>query len=245
MVTNLAHLNDLFVKDLTQVYQKTLFHKLSLEFKPSQLVAFLGPSGCGKTTLIKILAGLEKPTNGQIHGFSEKRKAFVFQDPRLLPWLTVVENILIGQTDLSENSQLQSLVEQWLKKLKLEGCEKLFPEQLSGGMKMRVSLARALLKKPELIFFDEPFSALDETTRFFLQEDLRQLFHEQKWNGFFVTHSVDEAVFLADRIILMSAQGENFTDIEISFPEIRNAQLRMSAVFLEKVNEVRRKKDRQ
>lgn len=185
---------------------KKILNDFSMEFSESRFTCILGPSGCGKSTLLKLIAGLEKPDTGSIDNIQNKKTSFVFQDPALIPWLSVKENILLALS--SDKSILSSEKEQRLADIialvKLQGNESLFPHQLSGGMKMRVSIARALINEPQILLMDEPFSALDELVRFELQEELWQLWTKKKMNIFFVTHAISEAVFLSDQILLFN-----------------------------------------
>lgn len=208
-----------------------------------QFVSLLGPSGCGKSTLLRLLSGLVSPTQGQVTNTSNSQ-SFVFQDPCLLPWRSVLENILLP-FELGPHKQLKIQPEELLrrtseilKKVKLLGHEHKFPHELSGGMRMRVSLARALMTRPEVLFLDEPFSALDEVTRFDLQDELFQIWTELRMTVFFVTHSITEALYLSQRVILLNPQTQ-----KISLDELLSwtpsPQLRQSQDFFKKNEEIR------
>jgi NitT/TauT family transport system ATP-binding protein len=181
---------------------------ISLYITPGDFIALLGPSGCGKSTLLRMIAGLEKPTAGHIH-FNQPRTpgdvSFVFQDAHLLPWRNVLSNVTLPLELLKDKSPAQKdRAAEVLKQVGLAGLEKRYPAQLSGGQRMRVSLARALMTSPQLLLLDEPFAALDEITRQQLDEMLRTLWHLSRMTVVFVTHSIIEATYLAERAIVFS-----------------------------------------
>lgn len=189
---------------------------LQLEIPTGSFTALVGPSGCGKSTLLRLMAGLEKPTSGSLKYDPHENDhiGFVFQESQLLPWRSVAENILLPlelqNSDLSE-SEKQSRVQTVLKKVKLDHASRLYPHELSGGMKMRVSVARALISNPNWLFMDEPFAALDEPTRFEMQDLLKQLWIQEKLSVVFVTHSLFEAAYLAERIIMFGPNSGTIT----------------------------------
>jgi NitT/TauT family transport system ATP-binding protein len=199
------------LKKLSHAYgTATVLKDLDLQIPAQDFVCILGPSGCGKSTLLRLIAGLETPRTGVIFGVPVN-KGFVFQEPTLLPWKTAIQNVTIGR-ELSQGrgpNLKDPLLEagRILNLLGLQGHEQKFPHELSGGMKMRVSVARALLSEPELMLLDEPFSALDEIIRFRFQEDFRNIWKEKKFTAVLVTHSIQEAVFLGNRVLLMSPRG--------------------------------------
>ncbi len=226
--------------------------ELSLQIRAGEFVSVVGPSGCGKSTLLRMIAGLIDPTVGEltVAGLApaEARRraqqvAFVFQDPTLLPWRNVADNIRLPLelegASLSEQDQsiLKSLM---LIGLSLSDAVK-FPRMLSGGMRMRVSLARALVTGPDLLLLDEPFGALDEITRQRLGEDLLGIWTQKRWTAVFVTHNVAEAVFLSERILVMSSgPGQIVAEIAVPFPYPRSPELRADAEFARLTGQVSR-----
>lgn len=181
------------------------------EIKAGELVALVGPSGCGKSTLLHILAGLEKPSAGQVlaNGQVVKRpnpsRTLMFQEHALYPWLTLQQNVAMA-LELQKVSKKQALKEasEWLEKVQLKGFDHYYPHQVSGGMRQRAAIARAFITKPEILLLDEPFGALDALTRMTLQDELRNLIREHQPTVLLVTHDVDEALFLADRVFVFS-----------------------------------------
>lgn len=211
-------------------------------------LSLIGPSGCGKSTLLRLVAGLSPITGGAlaIDGLTPEdaaaELAFVFQEPTLLPWLTVAQNVEVPQKlrGVSANDRANTR-QRVLELVRLEAKASAFPRQLSGGQKMRVSIARALALSPKLLLLDEPFGALDEMTREHLNEELLAIRERQAWTAFFVTHSVAEAVFLSNRILVMSANpGRIHTEITVPFPYPRTEQTRLSRPYHDLVAEVSR-----
>jgi NitT/TauT family transport system ATP-binding protein len=202
-----------------------------------EFVGVLGPSGCGKSTLLRILAGLAEPTSGRIErdGDLAGRVGFVFQEPTLMPWATVWNNVhlplrLRGVDRAAAASRIGAMLDS----LGLSEFGFAYPRQLSGGMRMRVSIARALVTEPDLLLLDEPFAALDEITRFKLNEELRALWQVHRCTIVFVTHSVFESVFLTNRIVVMTRRpGRIVADLPVELPEARSAFLRMSPPYVE------------
>jgi NitT/TauT family transport system ATP-binding protein len=216
--------------------QKDVISNFNLHITPGTFVCLVGPSGCGKTTLLRLMADLEHPTNGQLDLPAEVRqnKSYVFQEANLLPWLSVAENVLLplnlshSMKQISREKKSQMVLEA-LDKVQLQGAEKLFPHELSGGMKMRTSLARALVTTPRLLLMDEPFAALDENTRFEMQNQLRRLWLQEKMTVVFVTHSLFEAVYLSERVLVLSKSGAQIIkDQIINLPPSREESLRTS-----------------
>jgi len=205
---------------------------VTLDVGPADFVALVGPSGCGKSTLLRLLAGLETPSSGDVLT-SGGSLGYVFQDPTLLPWRSVLANVelpaaLRGEDKKARRERAMRCIEQ----VGLAGFEHHRPAQLSGGMKMRVSIARALTTSPELFLFDEPFGALDELTRERLNEELVSLFRRRPFAGVFVTHSVSEAVFLSTRVVVLSGRpGRIVADIAVPFAYPRSPELRYDAAF--------------
>lgn len=192
----------LSLTNLSKIYDgKTALAPTTLTFAEHSFTCIVGKSGCGKTTLLRLLAHLEMPTDGKILLPENQRIGIVFQEPRLMPWLTVAENITFADSSVPRHNQdcLQKLLQQ----LELTEAAKLYPAQLSGGMAQRVSLGRTLYYDPDIILMDEPFSALDYFTRRSLQLTLLQLYQEMRKTILFVTHDVEEAVLLGDRVLIM------------------------------------------
>lgn len=203
---------------------------ISLTVDEGEFVCIVGPSGCGKTTLLRILAGLEQPSVGSFTIATETNdrplQSMVFQERGVIPWLTVRENVAFGLK--MRNLPKAFITERtnfYLKKTGLERFASLYPKELSGGMKQRVSIARAFANDPEILLMDEPFGALDEQNRFILQEELLSIWAETKKTVLFITHSIDEALLLSDRILLMGAQpGKIIEEIIIDMPRPRKME---------------------
>jgi NitT/TauT family transport system ATP-binding protein len=216
-----------------QFAQRPVLQNLNFEMKEGEFVSLLGPSGCGKSTLLRILAGLDSPSTGGVQWTGSKNFAFVFQESELLPWRNAFENVRLPlelQNRLSPADQKDRA--SWaLDRVGLAKAETLFPHELSGGMKMRVSIARALGGRPQVLFMDEPFSALDEVSRFALQQQLRHLSEEEGLTVLFVTHSSPEAAFLADRVLLLSPDGKLAHDQKIAYGEARREALRETSEY--------------
>ena len=211
---------------------------VDLTVRRGEFVSLVGPSGCGKSTVLRLIAGLGAASSGRLDwGLPEENRtlAFVFQDAALMPWATVVNNVhlplkLKGQTLRSSRSRIQEA----LNLVNLQGFERSYPRQLSGGMKMRVSIARALVTNPNLLLMDEPFGALDEMTRSRLNSDLLHLWEHYHWTVVFVTHNIYEAVYLSNRVIVMAAHpGRVVADVPIEAPHPRNEAFRTSSLFNE------------
>jgi NitT/TauT family transport system ATP-binding protein len=181
------------------------------EIKTGELVALVGPSGCGKSTLLHLAAGLEKPTQGAVLADGQAvsgphpSRTLVFQEHALYPWLTLQDNVALAlEFQNTPKARAREAARQWLARVSLEGFEHYYPHQVSGGMRQRAALARAFVAQPQTLLMDEPFGALDALTRLSLQDVLRQLIAQEKPTVLLVTHDVDEALFLADRIIVFS-----------------------------------------
>jgi NitT/TauT family transport system ATP-binding protein len=217
---------------------------IDLKIADGEFLTLIGPSGCGKSTLLKLIANLIEPSDGRILwwsggfdkvGSADRSLAFVFQDPTLMPWARVEANVRLP-LDLAgvPKTQSRTRVADALARVGLEGFARSFPRQLSGGMKMRVSIARSLVTAPNLLLMDEPFGALDEFTRNRLDADLVRLWWERKLTTIFVTHSIYEAVFLSTRVVVMGARpGRVFKVMSIDEPHPRDESFRNSPHFAE------------
>ncbi len=210
----------------------------SLELRTGEFVSLLGPSGCGKSTVLRLLAELEKPTAGSIARPAESKAAdaklsYVFQEPTLMPWASVWDNVYLPlRLQGVRRRDAAPQVDAALRRVGLEQFAHAYPRQLSGGMKMRVSVARATINQPRLLLLDEPFAALDEITRFKLNDDLLSLWTEQGWTAVFVTHSVFESVYLSSRVLVMSERpGRVVDEIPIPLPYPRTPATRMNPEF--------------
>lgn len=188
-----------------------VIENFSREFTDGELVALVGPSGCGKSTLLHIAAGLETTTSGSVQADGRPidgphpERTLMFQENALYPWLTLVKNVALAlEFQKVDKSEAEKQAREWLKKVNLKGFEEYYPHQVSGGMRQRAALARAFISKPKALLLDEPFGALDALTRMTLQDVLRQLIREERPTVLLVTHDVDEALFLADRVLVFS-----------------------------------------
>lgn len=210
---------------------------VDLAVSRGEFVGVLGPSGCGKSTLLRILAGLAEPTAGRLERTSDLvgRIGFVFQEPTLMPWATVWDNVYLPlRLHGVARDAAAPRIAAMLDSLGLGEFVRAYPRQLSGGMRMRVSIARALVTEPALLLLDEPFAALDEITRFKLNEDLRALWLKLRCTIVFVTHSVFESVFLSNRIVVMTQRpGRIVADLAVDLPETRDNALRLMERYAE------------
>ena len=215
---------------------------IDLRVGRGEFLSLLGPSGCGKSTLLRIVAGLSPPSSGscisRLGGGPDEavragRIGFVFQDPTLMPWSTVASNVelpfrIAGRVRGEERDRVTAA----LRAVGLAGFEGAYPHQLSGGMRMRVSIARALVTDPDLLLLDEPFAALDEITRLALNDDLLRLWHERRPTILFVTHSVFESVYLSTRIAVMTARpGRIAAELPVELPQPRSHSLRTAPEY--------------
>lgn len=227
-------LADIAVREVTRRFEGGLLavDRLSLDVPAGQFLALLGPSGCGKSTLLRMIAGLDRPTSGSVD-VSAGGVGYVFQDAHLLPWRRVIDNValpleLIG----TPRDERKSRAAEALTLVGLADFATAYPAQLSGGMRMRVSLARALVGRPKLLLLDEPFAALDEITRQHLDDLLRGLWQQTGMTVLFVTHSIQEAAYLADRVIVFSRRPARImVDHTLALPPARDPALRTSAPF--------------
>ncbi|HEY7748925.1 MAG TPA: ABC transporter ATP-binding protein [Aestuariivirgaceae bacterium] len=228
-----------------------VIQETSLVIAPNSLVVFLGPSGCGKTTLMRMVGGLDKPTSGTIRIKGEpvtepgRRTGMVFQSYSSFPWLTVAGNIAFGmryRKDLSQEQRTER-VNHYLRLIGLEDFADSYPNRISGGMRQRVAIARSLAAGPDVLLMDEPFGALDALTREKLQVELRQIQAREMKTIIFVTHDVEEAVFLADRIVMLSSRPASIVaDIDVAgvLGGSRPLAIRESEIFFKLRNEVLR-----
>ena len=193
----------------------TALSDINVQFARGSFTALVGPSGCGKSSLLRLLAGLEQPTIGSVSDLAQSDIGFVFQEPTLLAWRSVADNITLPlKIEGHDQTEIDTRLAEALQLVGLTEFADALPRQLSGGMKMRVSLARALAKHPPVLLMDEPFAALDELTRFRLDDDLRAIWQQQNCTIVFVTHSVTEAAYLAERVLVMQ-DGYLKTEIAI------------------------------
>jgi NitT/TauT family transport system ATP-binding protein len=212
---------------------------VDLTVKPGEFVTVVGPSGCGKSTLLRIASGLEVASEGTAT-VGTKRIGYVFQDATLLAWRSVTKNVeLLAELNGMKPRERAAKAQESIELVGLSGFEKNLPRELSGGMRMRASLARSLTLEPELFLFDEPFGALDEITRERLNDELLKLFVEKQFAGLFITHSVSEAVYLSTKVIVMSGRpGSIVGSFDVPFPMPRDPDIRFTPEFGELVGEV-------
>jgi sulfonate transport system ATP-binding protein len=205
-----------------------VLHDLGLEVRRSEIVSLIGPSGCGKSTLLRLIAGLERCDSGRITVDGreviapDRSVGFMFQEPRLLPWLSVRDNVVLGLRR-AVRRRGDGLVEQLLAQVQLTGVAQLLPYQLSGGMAQRVALARCLAVEPSVVLLDEPFSAVDALTRMVLQELLLSIWQRTRLTMLLVTHDLDEALYLSDRVVVVVGRPATLTEaIAVSLPRPRD-----------------------
>ena len=219
---------------------------LDLVVNRDEFVVLLGPSGCGKSTLLLLLAGLLKPTagevriDGRVNPPPGRDRGFVFQQAGLLPWFDVLTNIEIGlRAKGLSKKEARAISSRYVRLFRLKGFEKAYPHQLSGGMQQRVGVARAFAIDPPILLMDEPFGALDAQTRVLLQEELIRLWEGSRKTVVFVTHSIDEAIFLADRVVVMGARpGRVRTIVDVPLARPRTDQTRLEPAFVQLQNEL-------
>lgn len=219
---------------------------VSLDIKENEFICVVGPSGCGKSTLLNIIAGLLEPTSGAVYLDGEKiegtgvERGVVFQGYALFPWRTVLKNVMFGlEMKRVPKAQAEEIAKKYIKAVGLEGFEHAYPKELSGGMRQRVAIARAYAADPEVLLLDEPFGALDAQTRVQLQSELLNTWEHEKKTCFFITHDVDEAIILAQRVIIMSARPgriKRIVDIDIPYP--RTQATKTDPRFLELKTEI-------
>jgi NitT/TauT family transport system ATP-binding protein len=223
-----------------------VLRNISAEIGRGEFISIVGPSGCGKTTFLRIIGGLDTAASGEVHLDGRRiegpgpDRGFVFQQDNLLPWRDILSNTEIG---LEINDQLgkdqRSRTMRLLKLVGLDGFERYFPRQLSGGMRQRVNLARALAVDPDLLLMDEPFSALDAQTREIMQTELLRIWEEGRKTVLFVTHQIDEAVYLSDRVFVFARRPGRLNDIiDIDLPRPRPLSLKRTPKFVDYVDRI-------
>ncbi len=217
---------------------------VSLDIKENEFISVVGPSGCGKSTLLNIIAGLSEPTSGKVFCDGKEVKGtgtergVVFQQYALFPWLTVKKNVMFGlKLKGIKGKEAEEIAIKYIKMVQLEDFMNHYPKELSGGMKQRVAIARAYAVNPSILLMDEPFGALDAQTRTQLQQELLETWEKERKTCFFITHDVDEAIILAQKVIIMSARPgciKEIVDIDIPYP--RNQETRITPRFIELKN---------
>lgn len=209
----------------------TALAKVDLEIEPGSFVSLLGPSGCGKSTLLRLVAGLDQASSGSITLDGEEirgphyLRGLVFQDPTLFPWKTIGQNIAAGLEARGILDGKQAEVKEYVKLVGLEGFENVYPHQVSGGMAQRAALARALINHPKVMLLDEPLGALDAFTRMQMQEEILRIWQDRGTTMIFVTHDIDEAIFLSDKIVIMTPRPgkiKEIIDVPFTRPRARN-----------------------
>lgn len=221
------------VKNLNKIFKKgdsdlKVLDNINLDINEGEFVTILGNSGCGKSTLLRIISGLERDFSGEVILDGEPitkpslQKGFVFQDHRLLPWLTIEENIGFGIPDHQQDKS--KLIDKYINLVGLKGFEKSYPSELSGGMSQRAAIARALINHPRILLMDEPFGALDAMTRISMQEELLKIWKEEKITVIMVTHDIEEAAYLGERVVILSSRPgkiKKIVNIELGRPRDR------------------------
>ncbi|GHU20567.1 ABC transporter ATP-binding protein [Spirochaetia bacterium] len=225
------------IKDLYKSFPQAeapdivVLNNISLDFQSGEFISLIGPSGCGKSTLLRIIAGLAQPDGGKLYLDGDEihapgyERGLVFQDPTLFPWKTIYENIAFGLRARGVYREEKDNIPEFFKLVGLEGFEKSYPHHLSGGMAQRASLARALVNNPKVLLLDEPLGALDAFTRMNMQDEILKIWERRGMTSIMVTHDVDEAIYMADRIVVMSARPakiEQVIKVEIGRPRQRD-----------------------
>ena len=223
-----------------------VFENISFDVRPSEFISLVGPSGCGKTTFLRILDGLIPHDDGEIllDGKTVIKpgpdKGFVFQDSSLLPWRTVMDNVIIGlELQGVGRNEAKKKAERYIALVGLAGFEHHYPHELSGGMQQRVNLARALIVDPQVLLMDEPFASLDAQTREIMQAELLKMWNQTKKTVIFVTHQIEEAIFLSDRVVVFSARPAKIREIvDVNIPRPRSLSVKRSKEFLDLTDQV-------
>ncbi|GHV46927.1 ABC transporter ATP-binding protein [Synergistales bacterium] len=237
MLEEIEFSGEISIKDVCKVFnphtenEVIVLGQMKLDVKAGEFVSFVGPSGCGKSTLLRLIAGLDTTTGGSVEldgqtvSGTHYERGMVFQDPTLFPWLTVYDNVATGLRARGVYKKHRDTVNQYIRLVGLEGFEKSYPHHLSGGMAQRVSLARSLANHPKVLLLDEPFGALDAFTRMQMQDELLRIWQERGTTMMLVTHDIDEAIYLSDRIVVMSprpSKVEDIIQVDISRPRARS-----------------------
>ena len=243
----------LIVRNLTKAFRRQrddrvikVFDGISLDVRPSEFVCLVGPSGCGKTTLLRILNGLIPHDSGEIFldGNAVIKpgidKGFVFQDSSLLPWRTVTDNVILGlEIQGADKKVARERAQKFIDLVGLKGFETHYPYELSGGMQQRVNLARALIVDPEILLMDEPFASLDAQTREIMQSELLKMWVQAKKTVIFVTHQIEEAIYLADRVVVFSARPTRVREIvKIQISRPRPLSVKRTKDFLDYTDQI-------
>jgi NitT/TauT family transport system ATP-binding protein len=226
------------LQQISKVYRNgtIALRDANLAIAPGEFVSLVGASGCGKSTVLRLIAGLGEPSAGTIQWHKPHQAqdlAFVFQDAALMPWATVLDNVRLPLTlNKTKPNQARALAQDVINLVGLTGFESAYPRELSGGMRMRVSIARSLITTPQVLLMDEPFGALDEMTRSKLNSDLLHLWQQKQWTVVFVTHNIYEAVYLSQRVVVMAPRpGRIHAEIPIDAPYPRDEDFRTSAQY--------------
>ncbi|GAE33134.1 ABC transporter ATP-binding protein [Halalkalibacter akibai] len=250
LVTEVSQKPMLKINDVSKIYDQKIvaLSEVNLEIEEGEFMSFVGPSGCGKSTIFKIIAGLSEPTTGSIEMVTAEKVetaikrdevGFVFQHATLLPWKPVIDNVALPlELKGVSKKERQEKAMEVIELVGLKGYEKALPRQLSGGMQMRVSIARSLIAKPKLLLMDEPFGALDEMTRQNLHYELLQIWQQTGMTVLFITHNVFESVFLSTKIAVMSARPGRITHVFDVPPYERNDSFRSTHEFSSLVGEI-------
>ncbi|GHV11586.1 ABC transporter ATP-binding protein [Fibrobacterales bacterium] len=238
-MVKIEHLSKTFIQNGIEV---KVFGNINLEVKKGEFVSLIGASGCGKSTLLRLIAGLIQPDSGTMLANGEPitapspTRGFAFQEHALFPWLNIYSNIAFGLKMLGTFKNNKSLVNEWIERVGLKGFEKSFSHQLSGGMCQRAALARSFIVRPDLLLLDEPLGALDAFTRMNMQDEILRIQEQEKTTMIMVTHDVDEAVYMSDRVVVMSPRpGRIRKIINIELPRPRS---RISGLFTERRNKL-------